>query len=193
LLNRLRSIFNYSGASRRAKLDRMNGTGKWARILVRVGSIAMLVGALDPLEGSLLILPGSGLVALGTILNHGELRLLSYRVGVFILIALGVGALWWLSMLGGFGGTSGRSNLWGLLILPYLAGWLMGILGPGSPRWTLWLGIGVGLWYMSVGVMLSNRIGCILLSVGMLTTGGCIWRLLRQETKLTIDARQRDD
>lgn len=149
----------------------------------------MLVGALDPLEGSLVILPGSGLVALGTFLNHGERRLLSYRVGVFIMIAIGVGALWGFSMLGGFGGTSGRSNLWGLLILPYLAGWQMGICGPGSPRWTLWLGIGVGLWYLSIGAMLSNGIGIILLVIGMLTIAGCIWRLLRQETAQTSDAR----
>ena len=35
----------------------------WSRILIVVGGIAMLVGALDPMEGSLVILPGSGMVA----------------------------------------------------------------------------------------------------------------------------------
>ena len=38
----------------------MNARKLWSRILIIVGSIAMLVGALDPLEGSLVILPGTG-------------------------------------------------------------------------------------------------------------------------------------
>ena len=155
----------------------MNARGTWSRILIPVGGLAMLVGAIDPLEGSLLILPGSGLVALGTFLGHGQRRLLAYRVGVFILIALGVGALWGLSELGGFGGTSGRSNWWALLLLPYLIGWPMGICGPGLPRWMRLLGIGVGLWYLSIGASLSNGIGIVLLTIGLLTIGGCIWRV----------------
>ena len=98
-------------------------------------------------------------------------------MGVFILIALGVGALWGLSELGGFGGTSGRSNWWALLLLPYLIGWPMGICGPGLPRWMRLLGIGVGLWYLSIGASLSNGIGIVLLTIGLLTIGGCIWRV----------------
>ena len=43
-----------------------NTHATWSRILIPVGGLAMLVGAIDPMEGSLLILPGSGLVALGT-------------------------------------------------------------------------------------------------------------------------------
>jgi hypothetical protein len=69
----------------------------------------MLIGAVEPMEGSVVILPGSGLVALGVFLGHSERRLIAYRVGVFILILVGVGALWVLSWLGGFGGKSGRS------------------------------------------------------------------------------------
>ena len=38
----------------------MNARKLWSRILIIVGGIAMLLGAIDPLEGSLLILPGSG-------------------------------------------------------------------------------------------------------------------------------------
>jgi hypothetical protein len=87
-----------------------------------VGSIAMLVGAVDPMEGSVVILPGSGLVALGTLLGQSERRLIAFRVWVFILIAIGVGALWGLSMVGGIGGSSGHSIWWGVLILPYLIG-----------------------------------------------------------------------
>ena len=47
----------------------MNARNLWARILIIAGSIAMLIGAIDPMEGSLVILPGSGLVALGTFLH----------------------------------------------------------------------------------------------------------------------------
>ena len=64
---------------------RMNTRGLWSRILIIAGSIAMLVGALDPMEGSLVILPGSGLVAFGTFLGQTERRLIAYRVWVFIL------------------------------------------------------------------------------------------------------------
>jgi len=158
----------------------MNARTNWFHILIPVGGLAMLVGAIDPMEGSLVILPGSGLVALGTFLGHGQRRLLAYRVGVFILIALGVVALWGLSGLGGFGGTSGRSNWWGLLLLPYLVGWPLGICGPGLPRWIQVLGIGVGLWYLSIGAKLSNGIGIVLFTLGLLTIGGCLWRLSRR-------------
>ncbi len=137
----------------------MNARKLWSRILVIVGSIAMLVGALDPMEGSLVILPGSGLVALGTFLGQNERRFITYRVWVFILIAIGVGALWGLSAIGGFGGTSGRSMWLGVLILPYLIGWSMGVWGPGSPRWLLLLGIAVGLWYQAILAMVLAHMG----------------------------------
>jgi hypothetical protein len=164
----------------------MNARERWSRILVIVGSIAMLAGALDPLEGSLVILPGSGLVALGTFLGQNERRLITYRVMVFILIAIGVGALWALSAVGGVGGTSGRSMWLGLLILPYLIGWSMAIWGPGSPRWLLLLGIAVGLWYQAIlAMVLSGRRGragaigaaLVLSALGVLTIAGCISRL----------------
>jgi len=77
----------------------MDARNLWSRILIIVGGIAMLVGAIDPMEGSLLILPGSGLVALGTHLGKGERRLITYRVWVFILVAIGVGALWGLTRI----------------------------------------------------------------------------------------------
>jgi hypothetical protein len=101
----------------------------WSRILIFIGGIAMLLGGVDPLEGSLLILPGSGMVALGLCVGKAERRLLRYWAWVFILIAAGVGALFGLSAVGGFGGTSGLSMWWGILILPYPVGWLMGVVG----------------------------------------------------------------
>ena len=105
----------------------MNTREVWSRILITVGSIAMLIGALDPLEGSLVILPGSAVVTLGTFLSNGRCRLLTYWIWIFILIAAGVGALFALSAWGGIGGRSGHSAWWGLLIVPYPVGWIMGI------------------------------------------------------------------
>jgi purine-cytosine permease-like protein len=106
----------------------MNARVLWSRILIIVGTIAMLIGAIDPLEGSLIILFGSGLVTLGTYLGQGGHRILHYWTWVFILIVVGVGVMWGLSALGGLGGSSGRSLWWGLLILPYPVGWIMGII-----------------------------------------------------------------
>ncbi len=160
-----------------------------ARALVILGGIAMLVGALDPMEGSIIILPGSGLVALGTYLGQSERRLIIYRVEVFVLIVIGVGALWGFSSVGGFGGDTGHSMWWGVLILPYLIGWSMGIWGPASPRWMLWLGMVVSLWYLTLAVMVlmhprlqhgSNPASLVLAVLGVLTIGGCIHRLRKR-------------
>jgi hypothetical protein len=107
----------------------MNARTLWSRILKIVGGIAMALGTLDPLEGSLLILPGSGLVALGMYLGGREGRTVRYWTLAFILIAIGVVAMFGLSAVGGIGGTSGHSMWWGLLLLPYPAGWLMALAG----------------------------------------------------------------
>ena len=107
----------------------MNGRRLWSRILKVMGGIAMLFGTLDPLEGSLLILPGSGLVALGIYVGRKEGRRVLYWTWAFILIAAGVAAMYALSAVGGIGGKSGNSMWWGVLILPYPAGWLMALAG----------------------------------------------------------------
>ncbi len=167
----------------------MNARTLWSRILIIVGGIAMLVGAIDPLEGSVLILPGSAVFALGAFLGHVERPVIVYRVWVFILIAIGVGALWGLTAVGGFGGATGRSNWWGVLILPYLIGWSMGIWGPGSPRWMLWLGMVVSLWYLTLAVKIqmhpdpqhrSYGVIIALVAIGLLTMGGCVNRLRKR-------------
>ncbi len=100
----------------------------WSRILVIAGGIAMLAGALDPLEGSVVILAGSGLVTLGTFLGNPERSLLVYWICIFVLIAAGVGAMFALSAMGGFDGTTGRSMWWAVPILPYPVGWIMGMV-----------------------------------------------------------------
>ena len=101
----------------------------WSRILKIAGAVAMLVGTLDPMEGSVLILLGSGLVALGVFLRSKDRRTAIYWTWAFILIAIGVGAMFALSTMGGIGGRSGHSMWWGVLILPYPVGWLMALLG----------------------------------------------------------------
>jgi hypothetical protein len=165
-----------------------SGSSIWSRILIIVGSIAMLGGALDPMEGSLVILSGSGLVALGTFFNQGERGFFAYRLLVFILIAIGVGAMWGLTSVGGFGGSSGRTIWWGALILPYLIGWSMGMWGPGSPRWLLLLGILVSLFYLAIFAIIMTHAGrqhqaagaIILGTLGLVTIVGCSLRLARR-------------
>ena len=148
----------------------------------------MILGAMDPMEGAFIILPGSGLVLLGTYLSHSEPWLVTYRLWVFLMITIGVAALLGFSMLGGIGGTSGYSMWWGLLFLPYPIAWSFGIWGPDSPRWVLWLGIGVGFWYIAILAMMlkstfttgadEGTIAGILIGIiGALTISGCIYRL----------------
>ena len=120
----------------------------WARIILILGGIAMLVGAIDPMEGSIVILIGSALVVLGTFLSRDERCFLGYRLWVLALITIGVGAMWGLSSVGGIGGKSGLSMWWGVLILPYLIGWYMGVCGPGNARWFNWLAI-MGCWWLN--------------------------------------------
>jgi hypothetical protein len=156
-----------------------------------VGSIGMVLGALDPMEGSVVILGGSGLVALGTFLSQEQRQWLAYRLSVFLLIVFGVAAMWGMTMVGGIGGKSGHSMWWGVLILPYLVGWWMGMWGPGLPRWFLVLGIVVGLWYLALCGMVVNGAlrhhtnksmwpGIIIGILGLVTIGGCISRLIRR-------------
>ncbi len=162
----------------------MSSQNLCSRILTTAGYIAMLVGALDPLEGSVLILPGSGLVALGTFLNRSERRVIFYRLMVFLLIAVGVGSLWWSSSVGGFGEPGKLSMWWGSLVLPYLIGWSMGIWGPGSPRWVLALGVVVGVFYLTITPLVLTRghgqtqgvIAAVIATLGLLTIVGCIVR-----------------
>ena len=52
-----------------------------------------------------------------------------YWTWAFILIAVGVAAMFALSAVGGIGGKSGHSMWWGMLILPYPVGWLMALAG----------------------------------------------------------------
>jgi hypothetical protein len=105
----------------------MNAAILWSRILIVLGLVGMLVGAIDPLEGSFVILPSVGLVALGALVGKSRHRGLLFWSMLFV--AIGVAVMVVLSWLGGIGGNSGRSIWWGVAILPYPVGWIMGLVG----------------------------------------------------------------
>jgi hypothetical protein len=105
----------------------MNARLVACRVIVAIGLVAMVVGAVDPLEGSFIILPGVGVVALGAFIQTSRnLKLLCWAVA---LVTFGMGAMVALSAWGGLGGNSGHSMWWAVFILPYPVGWLMGLVG----------------------------------------------------------------
>jgi hypothetical protein len=99
----------------------------WPKILLIAGFIGMLAGMIDPLEGSVVILAGSFLLAISVFLSKSRRSLMIYLS--FGMIALGVFMLFFLSSLGGVGGTSGHSWWWLLTVAPYPVGWILGIIG----------------------------------------------------------------
>lgn len=100
-----------------------------SRWLVIVGLVLMVVGVVDPMEGSVVILAGSILVAVGAFFSRTRYRL---PVTALVLIAVGVGAMFGMSALGGVGGNTGRSIWWLVLCLPYPIGWILGLMGAAS-------------------------------------------------------------
>jgi len=100
---------------------------RWSRILAVAGLVVMLLGAVDPLEGSLVILPGSALLAIAAWLGQSRQRKVLYWA--LVAVAAGVGVMWGMTAMGGIGGSTGRSMWWALLLLPYPAGWVMGLVG----------------------------------------------------------------
>jgi len=108
----------------------MNMSSTWTRVLLILGFLCMLVGAMDPLEGSLIIFPGAGMVALASFLGGSRHRkLLCWSFGS---LAIGVGAMFVISAFGGIrlpGEYAGHSMWWGLFILPYPVGWIVGVVG----------------------------------------------------------------
>lgn len=164
---------------------------RWSKVLVNVGCLAMLLGAIDLMEGSLLILPGGAFVAAGTYLDPASRRFLAHRLWVLLLIAVGIGAMFGLSAVGGIGGKSGLSWVWGLLVLPYVVGWPLAILGPGVPRWVNYGAVVVGLWLLALAAIVAFTarlrphpdrpfLPAVMVTVailGLVAVVGGIWRL----------------
>jgi hypothetical protein len=78
----------------------------WTPSFVIVGGIVMLLGVIDPLESCVAILAGSA----------------------YVLLAVGVAAMFALSAFGWIGGMSGHSMWLGVQVLPYPIGWSMSIV-----------------------------------------------------------------
>jgi hypothetical protein len=97
-----------------------------ARQLLIAGLVLMVAGIVDPMEGSIVILAGSGIAAAGAVV--GGLPHARAVVVAFVLVAIGVAAMFGLSSVGGFGGSSGRTMWWGVSILPYPFGWLSAVV-----------------------------------------------------------------
>jgi len=94
------------------------------------GLVLMLVGALDPLEGSVVVVAGGAIAAAGA--YFGRAAHLTTILTAFVLILIGVAAMFGFSALGGVGGTSGRSIWWMLTMAPYPIGWLLELIATVS-------------------------------------------------------------
>ena len=105
---------------------------RWLPLILKLGVAFMIVAALDPFEGSFVILAAMAAASLAALLGRSEHRAwLYWGLG---LAVVGVTALWGLSAAGGFGGDTGRSNLWWLALLPYPVGWMLALVG-GIKAW----------------------------------------------------------
>ncbi|NUO01862.1 MAG: hypothetical protein HUU01_14755 [Saprospiraceae bacterium] len=97
-----------------------------SKTMAIIGFVAMLLGAIDPLEGSIVIGMGAGLLALAALFLQHRYRRWLYLS--FLLIVLGFAAMLILTWMGGIGGDTGHSLAWGLFVLPYPVGWVMGLV-----------------------------------------------------------------
>jgi hypothetical protein len=99
----------------------MKKTITWMRVVFIVGVVAFCLGTLDPMEGSVVICAGSFMMALAAFFNKD--RHWKWFLTLFIMMAVGVFFLFYLSSFGGLG--EGALSWWfGLLMLPYPLAWL---------------------------------------------------------------------
>ena len=91
---------------------------KWQRVLYSVGIFALIIGAIDPMEGSVAIAAGSVMATIAAYLMHDRYR--KYFMASLIMIVAGVFFLFYLSSLGGFGGTGNGTGE----VIDYLRPWL---------------------------------------------------------------------
>jgi hypothetical protein len=94
--------------------------------LTVIGPLLLLAGVLAPSEGSLAVFTGTGVLALGAYLTHSEQRRLLACASA--LVVVGVGGMVVLSAMGGDVSNAGRA-LWWLMLVPYVAGWILGLAG----------------------------------------------------------------
>jgi hypothetical protein len=105
-------------------------TNSRSRYLLITGLVLMIAGAIDPMEGSVVILAGGAIAAAGAYL--GRSARFKTIATAFVLILIGVGAMFGFSALGGVGGNSGRSLWWMLTMAPYPIGWIIELVATVS-------------------------------------------------------------
>ena len=151
----------------------MNLRAFLARFLVIAGSLAVVIGALDPMEGAFIIFPGSGMAALGAYLSQARKRKFTYWG--FLLLVVALLEMMVISALGGFGGKAPvlRSNWSVLLLLPYPVGWLMCVVGIrftledlSKGRWgmiyaRIWVLVAAGILLTWLVALLAGLLGFI--------------------------------
>ena len=103
----------------------MNTRMRVAKVLVVIGPIAMVIGAIDPLEGAFIAVPGSATVALGAYFAQSPKCKLVYSG--FIVLAIYLATIMIATALGGWGANARvlRSDWYGLCLLLFPVGWLM--------------------------------------------------------------------
>ena len=100
---------------------------RWSKVLFVIGSVAILVGTLDPMESSIVIMAGSAVLLASVVVGKSPRPVVVYWTWTLVLIAVGVGTLFAWSSVGGLGGRTGHSMWWGLTMLPYPIGWFMAV------------------------------------------------------------------
>ncbi|MCX6272302.1 MAG: hypothetical protein NTU44_14020, partial [Bacteroidetes bacterium] len=98
---------------------------KYAKTIHFIGLVAMILGIIDPLEGSIVILVGSLLTVVASWLAGSPYFKIIFWS--FILIVIGVSALFGVSAAGGIGGNTGRPMWLMVVFFPYPLGWIIGI------------------------------------------------------------------
>jgi hypothetical protein len=93
-----------------------------------IGVLCLLGGSVDPLEGSVIVLPGCALVTLSTYLRRAEGKPFGYWLFILGMVTFGVAAMFVESSMGGLGGSRGISPWWGLLMVPYPLGVILGLV-----------------------------------------------------------------
>ena len=95
--------------------------------LTVAGLVVMLLAVVIPLEGWPLVFAGCGLCTAAAYLAQSKrVKLIG---GGMALVAVGAVAMIVLTLFGGVGGTTGRSELLMLLVVPYPLGWVMALVG----------------------------------------------------------------
>jgi hypothetical protein len=95
------------------------------KIIFIIGIVTFLLGILDPLEGSVVICFGAILITLVSYFRKETF--FKWFLMATILTLFGVIALFVVSSFGGLG-KDALSPWWGLVLLPYPIGWILGII-----------------------------------------------------------------